>query len=180
MTEVLKYEADHGNVADILVSVLEKDGNRLILSEPDETLEGLAVVVCETMPIAMIQHVEGNEFKVTHLACYQPIHGAHPKMVELSKSLLGFTRANRSSPVCQMCGGKEWLPVGGEEARTGAAFAISLGIFRGVQLPKCEELEQLRETAMEKAFANILNNPSLKNIQTQLSGQSGDDTGTGE
>lgn len=178
MTDVLKYDGPPDDVAAILVSILERDGDGLSLKDPSEQLEDLTIVLCETMPIAMVKHVEDDRFMVTHLACYQPVHGVHPKLADLTDILKSFSRADRVPATCPMCDGTEWLRVGGEEARTGAAFAISLGVFRGVELPKTEELEQLRQVAVEKAFSNILEHPSIARIKEEL-GQNGD-TGSGQ
>lgn len=173
MTEVLKYDGSPEDVAEILMAILDGDGERVALTDPMDEIMDLTVVVCEQMPIAMVQHVEGDKWKVTHLACYQPIHGVHPKLSELSDILMNFSRADKVDRQCQMCGGTEWLRVGGEEARTGAAFAISLGVFRGIKLSKTEQIEQMRQTAIEKAFANILEHPMVARIKAEL-GQSGD------
>jgi hypothetical protein len=168
MTEVLSFTGESIDVFNILSAILEKNGEGIVLDDPGEHLDSLAVVVCETMPVAMVKHIEDDRFDVTHLACYQPTHGTHPRMAELAGRLSGLVRADKVPSACPMCGGREWLPVGGEEARSGAAFAVSLGVFRGIELPKTESLEQLRKVAIELAFSSVLDHPVIAHIKNEV------------
>lgn len=174
MTDVMKFESSPSDVSAVLTAVMVSDGEGLTLSDPGEQLEDLAVVVCETMPIAMVKHLGEDKFQVTHLACYSPTHGSHPKMAALQEKMMGIARADKVGAQCIMCGGRSWLPVGGEEARTGSAFAISMGIFRGVILPQTDELAKLGKVAMEKAFAKVLEHPIMTRIKSDLAGEGND------
>jgi len=163
---MMQFEANGDDVAAILTAVL--DGAAVTLPDPGEQLEEAAVVTCETMRIAVLKHLGADKFEVQHLACYAPAHGAHPRHAQLAAKVAKVLGDKKREIPCPICNDQAWLPAAGMEAKTAASFAVSLGYYRGVMLPESEALNKAKETAMEKAFSNVLNNPLVTRIRSEM------------
>jgi hypothetical protein len=163
---MMEFTASPDDVAAILLAAIDEKPVTLI--DPGEPLEELAIVVSETMRIATIEHKGKDQFEVKHIHCYAPVHGSHPRHAELTKALAEYNKRQNANIVCPICSGSNWLPTGGSDAKTGISFAISLGIFRGVQLPETKDILKARETSTEKAFSHVLNNPLVTRVREEL------------
>ncbi len=171
MTKV-QFNASPDDVARVMLAIL--DETTVDILDPEQEIEGPAVMLCEDMPVATIEQLEGATFTIKHLACYAPVHGSHRRWAELTERLADYNKRQNKGIICPICGGQQWLPAAGNEAKTAACFAVSLGYFRGVQLPETEELIGARADALQKSFSNLLNNPLITRVMSE-NRESGDD-----
>ncbi|MCP4569017.1 MAG: hypothetical protein GY841_15695 [FCB group bacterium] len=161
------FEGTSSDVSAILFSVI--DGNRTItLEDPGEQIEGVSAIIVEKMGIATVKHLEKDQFEVHALHCFAPSHGAHPKFANITKQLEKHNIRQNKNITCPMCSGGGWLPADGDDAKTAAGLAVSFGFFRGVELPKTEELARAQEKAGESAFSGVLNHPLVTRIRSEL------------
>lgn len=166
---IMKFEGTPGDVTDVILSVIE--GRDITLPDPGEKLDELAVMVAEDMEIATLKHLDGDRFRVTHIACYAPVHGAHVRYRELTKLLEKYNNRQNEKITCPICAGQKWLPVDGNEAKTGVSFAVALGMFRGVKLDETDAVVSARGKASKIAFANVFDNPLVTRIQAEVERQ---------
>jgi len=162
----MQFDGEPGDVSAILLAILNNE--TVTFPDPGEKLDEAAVVVVEQIPIALLEHRGGESFDVRFLACYAPAHGSHPRHEGITAQLAQFNDRQNQNVTCPICDGKKWLPAERDEAKTAAAFAVSLGIFRGVRLPESDELNASRSEALEKAFSNVLDNPLVTRIRAEL------------
>ena len=164
---MIYFEGTGADVSAIMISLTDGDGT-ITLEEPDEPLSDPAVVLAETMGIAMVEHIAGDKFNVIELHCYAPAHGSHPKFAKITKLLAPYNKRQNKNITCPMCSNRGWLPAGGSEAKTAASLSVSLGVFRGVELPKTDELKKAQETAINGAFPNVFDHSLVTRIGEKL------------
>ena len=164
---MIYFEGIGTDVSAIMIALVDGDGT-ITLEEPDEPLDDPAVVVAETMGIAMVEHVDGDKFKIVEIHCYAPSHGSHPKFAKITKLLAKHNKRQNENITCPICAGRGWLPAGGTEAKTAASLAVSLGVFRGVKLPETEELKKAQNTSINSAFSNVFDHPLVTRISNEL------------
>jgi len=163
---MIQFDGTGLDINSVLIAVL--DGGHVTLLDPGEELGDVAVMVCEEMPIARLKQMTGDQFEVQDLACYAPAHGAHPRHAEIVAMLAKFNDPQNARITCPLCAGTGWLPAGRSEAKSCAAFAVSMGVFRGVQLPETEALAEIREVAMQRAFSHVFDNPYVTRIMAEV------------
>lgn len=116
---------------------------------PQEHIE----VHAEGVPIARLAWDSGHH-RVVALACHGVKHGSHPRWAKLEKKLSELVGTDKKNE-CEICRGNSWLPVSTGEGLTAASLGLSVGIYRGVTLPKEEIPEDISKLSLVRAFFGV-------------------------
>jgi hypothetical protein len=100
-------------------------------------------IVCESMHIA--RHLFGAELE---LACIHPVHGMHARYGELAQRIALLRYGQVVGGVCPVCAGAQWLPADSAPARQQVILALSVGFYRGIEIPQLKRKPRPRSDAV--------------------------------
>lgn len=128
--------------------------NIVLLNDPSRTPEALArwsmkyaaemrygeaIIVSEDVRIAKVRTKGMMEWEITHIACSESVHGAHPKYVAMlsdkQRELIkkAYFKNGQSNVGCQRCD-DGWIQIGSPEAKRQLEMARSIGLFKGIEI----------------------------------------------
>ena len=109
-------------------SITAADVAKIMMGDQVETVGELE---CEGMAIARVS----EQGEVEAVACPGPCHGVHPRYREAAEKLARTPVGETQAPAdCERCKGIGWLEIGTQGAGEAVAFALTVGMYRGVVL----------------------------------------------
>lgn len=102
----------------------------------DSDLIGGVEITCENVSICKVDITGPGKYKITAVACIHPRHNTVVDLYPLSDRSRKILSKVQGRSTCPMCNGTKWIDPSAAETRQVVLFAASLGIFRGIKIPK--------------------------------------------
>jgi hypothetical protein len=115
-----------------------------------EQIDAVGELKCEDMAIARVS--ESGEIEA--VACPSSCHGVHPRYQEAAEKLAKAAVEEAQAPTdCERCKGVGWLEIGTQAAGEAVAFALTVGMYRGVVLDFGDLAPQARRDMLLSSIA---------------------------